>query len=155
MRYPICMTLFVAGLFLAGCDEHDRDEHTETCGVTTETYSAGMETEGDNGVYSFILVSSDPGPPDKGENTITVKVVDLTTGDGVEDLVVYVSPYMAEHGHGTSPEDYTCDATGGTGEYQSEVYDLFMGGVWDLVVTAEDQLGEVIDVAAFRFCVEA
>ena len=137
-----------------GHDAHSGIVHySESCGEPGETYTAGMSHTGDLGAIEFVLVSSDPAPPDKGVNVFTIQVTDLSTGVAIDGATVPITPFMPEHGHGTNPENYETEPTGEAGSYQSVPIDLFMSGLWDLTFTV--QSGDtVLDQTTFSFCLE-
>ena len=159
-------SLAVASLIIAAmaCDStHSHDSgshhdsghgtHSETCGETGETYTAGMSHTGDLKAVEFVLVAADPAPPDKGENIFTVSISDVGSGVGIDGATVIVTPYMPEHGHGTNPADFGTEATGDAGTYQSEAIDLFMSGLWELTFSASSG-DAVLDETTFTFCLE-
>jgi len=112
-----------------------------------------MSHTGDTGALEFVLLASDPAPPDKGENRFTIQVRDLASGIGLDGATVTITPYMPEHGHGTNPADFSTEATGEAGTYQSEVLDLFMSGLWELTFSAASG-DAVLDQTTFSFCLE-
>ncbi len=118
------------------------------------TYSANLVRPGRLGQLSFTLVSVDPAPPAKGQNTFTVEVSD-TGGAPVEsDLTVDLT--MPDHGHGTSVVPVvTFDA--GTQLYTLEPVYLFMAGVWRVQLNVYDDTADPlqpVDSAVFYFCIE-
>jgi hypothetical protein len=127
--------------------------YSEVCGEPGETYTAGMSHDGDLGVLEFVLVDTDPTPPDKGENSFRIQINDLASGVGVDGASVIITPFMPEHGHGTSPEYFETAPAGEAGQYQSDVIDLFMAGLWEINFSA-DQGGVTLDLSTFRFCLE-
>lgn len=130
-------------LSLACSDAVPHDSgHTEVCGLPGDTYTDGMSLDG--ATYNVAL-SASPGPPDKGDNVWTMTITE--GGAPAAGLVVEVEPFMAEHGHGTNPATYAA-TEGEPGVYESEVMDLFMGGLWDMTVHAGD------DSVTWQFCLE-
>jgi hypothetical protein len=127
--------------------------YSEVCGEPGETYTAGISHEGDLGVLEFILVDTDPTPPDKGDNSFRIQVNDMALGVPVDGASVIITPFMPEHGHGTSPEYHETAPAGEAGQYQSDVIDLFMAGLWEINFSA-DQGGVTLDLSTFRFCLE-
>lgn len=134
-----------------GGTDTGEDSAPPVCGEPGETYTAGMSHPGDLGVLTFSLVDVDPEPPDKGENTWTVRT-DLAGGGALGGAMVTITPFMPEHGHGSTPADFT--ATAGTdGVAVVGPMDLFMAGLWELTVSADDGAG-TSDHATFTFCLE-
>jgi hypothetical protein len=151
---PIAIVAFLVVATLFGCPPNDGpDGHTETCGEPGDTYTAGMQKEGDSGTFTVVLVAADPAPPDKGDNVLTLQILD-DAGLPVDDATVVVAPFMPEHGHGTSPAEFDAPHTGSDGTYVSTPMDLFMGGLWDLVVQVTGSDNST-DEATFTFCIEA
>ena len=80
------------------------------------------------------------------------KIVD--TSDAPQDAVsVVVSPYMPDHGHGTTPLDYDGVATGAPGTFTAGPFDLFMPGYWAITVHVDGGGGNE-DAAIFEFDIE-
>ncbi len=133
---------------------HQHGTHAETCGEPGDHYMAGMVASGADGLVDISLVSSDPGPPEKGDNTVVIQLLDAASGDPVDGASVVLRPWMPEHGHGSSPETFDVTWTGvETGEF-STTPNLFMGGLWELTFEVETAGGDT-DTATFTFCVEA
>lgn len=138
-------------LFAPACagDDDDGGDHTEVnCATESrdDEYVAGMSKEGD--AFSFRLMDSVPAPPDKDDNVWTIRIED--GGEGVPDLAVDVSLNMPDHGHGTPVEVVITDE--GDGVYVADPVNMWMPGLWDVKITADD--GVTSDDATFRFCVQ-
>ena len=141
----------VVAAVLSGCGgSEDSGQATSACGLEAETFTSGLSHEGDWAELVFVVDAAAPAPPDKGDNTWTVAITD-PAGTPRADLTVSIAPFMPEHGHGTSPPEFETTSAG-DGTYTSEPFDLFMAGVWDIVVSAEAT--DVDDATAFRLCVE-
>ncbi len=138
---------------VAGCAGTDAtDDAVESvCGEPGEEFTAGMEHAGDEGLFTFVLEAADPAPPDEGDNVWTVRV--LSGGAEAELASVVIEPFMPEHGHGTVPKTFEA-AADGAGGYESAPFDLFMGGLWEITVTAEGT-DAAQDSTVFAFCIEA
>lgn len=133
----------------AGGDDDDTGDDTEVnCATETrdDDFIAGMSKDGD--VFTFRLMDSVPAPPDKGDNTWTIRIED--GGEGVADLDVDVSLNMPDHGHGTPiPVEITNE---GDGDYAADPLNMWMPGLWDATVTAAE--GGENDSVTFSFCVQ-
>src|SRR5690242_1168531 len=68
------------------------------------TYTADMMiTDTVSHLIKFELVNSMPGPPVKGTNTWTVKLLDMNNQPITDAAAnMKVEPFMPDHGHGTS-----------------------------------------------------
>lgn len=64
----------------------------------------------------------------QGRNEVRINVED-SGGNGVKGAVIEITPWMPEHGHGTTWTPGIADKN--NGEYQA-VIPLFMGGHWEL-----------------------
>jgi len=124
------------------------------CGDTAvyDTYSEGMSRLGDAGVLQFAIAAASPAPPDKGDNVWTIALTNPAGESLVSDETVILTPFMPEHGHGTNPATVTT-TNNGDGTYTTSAFDLFMGGWWQLTVSASGG-GVGADQALFAFCIE-
>jgi hypothetical protein len=95
------------------------------------------------------LQSSDPGPPVKGSNTWTIAITDAASA-AVEGATVNVTPFMPDHGHGTSAKPVVTAQPGGI--YSASPVYLFMPGVWRVSVSVK--IGDITEVVSFYFCIE-
>lgn len=117
--------------------------------TNSDTYADGLTKTGQMGKVQVMLANANPAPPDVGENSWVIEVMDAD-GQPIDGVTVTVSPYMPAHGHGTTPADYTgVTADGGLTEVGP--FDLFMPGTWETTVKVE---GTVDDVATFTFDLE-
>ena len=99
------------------------------------------------------VVSTDPAPPDRGDNTWTVQVLDAT-GTAMPISALQASPFMPAHNHGTSPADFVGVSVDQVA-WTVGPFDLFMPGLWELRVAI--QLDEPTDAerqVIIPFCVE-
>ena len=113
------------------------------------TYTADMVLPMSvSGNLKFELVSSMPGPPIKGTNTWTIKLLDHNN-QPVTDAMFKVTPFMPDHGHGTSVVP-TITPMGDS--YQITNVYLFMAGLW-MVTIEVDASSAGADSGVFYFCV--
>jgi hypothetical protein len=126
------------------------DDGTINCATDPRamTYTANMQQAGHMGALSFVLSSSDPAPPTKGNNTWNVKLLDHA-GSPVMGATIDVVPFMPDHGHGTS---VTPVVTPEADHYKIDPLYLFMHGLWNVTLTATS--GAVTDTAVFTFCIQ-
>jgi hypothetical protein len=121
------------------------------CATRTDVdvYAQGLQRASPNGHFSATLVSADPAPPVRGTNNWTVKLTDAqgnVAGDAPE-----ATPFMPEHGHGTSVVPSMQKQNDGT--YQVGPLYLFMPGVWR--VTFSPMAGATdADSPRFLFCID-
>ena len=111
-----------------------------------DSYAPDLIHDGDSGIYTFTLVSSDPAPPVQGTNDWTISLAD--SAGAVTDATLTAVPFMPDMGHGTSATPVT---TRNGDDYDISPVYLFMSGVWNVTLTAEE--GDVSDQAVFTFCV--
>ncbi len=123
------------------CDEEDR----------AEPYAPGMVAEGEDAVYSVRLLESTPAPPGKGDNSWILDVLDHGSAAPVDGATITVTPFMPDHGHGTSVSPVIAP-TGEPGQFQVDKVNLWMPGLWDVIVGVD--VGGVDDEAVFRVCIE-
>lgn len=133
----------------AGDDDDGGHDDTEVNCATEDRdddFVAGMGKDGD--IFTFRLMDSVPAPPDKGDNTWTIRIEE--GGEGVADLDLNVSLNMPDHGHGTPvPVEITDE---GEGNYTADPLNMWMPGLWDVTITASD--GADTDDVIFSFCVQ-
>ncbi|HET6585249.1 MAG TPA: FixH family protein [Nannocystaceae bacterium] len=174
MRPPLAAPLRIASLLLAslplglaGCDEDamaeaDDDAGDEDAGAdedatardcTTEMradhYALGLRKVGS--AFTVQFVDALPAPPARGDNTWRVMVTD-DGGAGLSDLALGATPFMPDHGHGTTVAT-TVTPGAVPGEYVLDPVNLFMPGLWEvtLEMTTPDA---TTDEVVFRFCVD-
>lgn len=117
-----------------------------------EEFTAGMEKTGTKGL-TFRLVSSDPAPPERGDNAW---VIDIVNGDGpVDDGHVEITTFMPDHQHNGSLDDVAeVDATE-PGRYSHDEVNMWMPGMWETTIEATPAGGTNptdTDFVVFRFC---
>lgn len=111
-------------------DTHGTDTGTDTGGAEVDTYSDGMMKTSANGHF-MIALTSDPGPPVKGDNTWTLVITDHEGAD-LEGGTVVVTPWMPAHGHGSTNTAVVSDMGGGA--YEATPVTLQMAGTWDTTI---------------------
>ena len=154
MRALAAITLAtLVGCATAGCaDKGDSAVEDDDCAFGgVDTYTAGIEKISGGGLFTVAITAADPAPPDRGDNTWSLLVLDAG-GTAVEGGVVVIEPFMPAHGHGTTPATFDAEARG-DGAYEVGPFDLFMPGLWEVAVDVIDSAG-ASDDAVFTFCVE-
>ncbi|MBR56693.1 MAG: hypothetical protein CMH54_01400 [Myxococcales bacterium] len=128
-----------------GMTGHDMASHSPV-----DTYVAGLEKSGVNGLVHVRLMESTPIPEYTDLYTWTVEVVDLD-GEPITGATVVAEPRMPGHGHGTFPP-FTDAVEIGGGSYQLVDMDLFMPGVWQVTIRITTADGD--DEVAYDFDLE-
>ena len=131
-----------------GHETHGDSEGHETHGENPDAdeYEDGMQKRGEMGIFSIKLTST-PGPPSKGTNMWTLELSD--SAGAIEGAQITVTPWMPEHGHGSTSPVTVTEESGGT--YRAHPVELQMLGLWDTEITVEkdgqlDTLHFVFDV---------
>lgn len=126
-----------------------------TCDTETRAmpYLPGMHVASSAGAFELKLLASVPGPPVKGNNTWSVEIDDGTSGAPLDGLVVSVSPWMPDHGHGTEPVVVT--PMGGSGRYSLMPVYLYMSGLWQVQfgIKSVDGVSPTQDQAVLPICI--
>lgn len=151
------MLLFVLAIALASCGESDANHennhgdhhnHGNDGDVDVDAYTAGMTKTSSGGLK--VSLTAEPGPPDVGDNTWTLRVVDADDAP-VDGATVTLTPFMPAHGHGTNPADYSGTFTE-DGTYVVGPFDLFMPGAWETTVSVD--AGDGAETVKFAFALE-
>src|SRR5579883_202186 len=123
------------------------------CTGQGDVYTANMKKPGTMGHLQFVLQSSMPGPPYKGNNTWTVQLLDASgkplSGAMFTWLPGDKSVWMPEHGHGSQVTLQVTD--NGDGTYAITPLYFFMVGLWQ--VTLQATVNGMTDTAVYTFCV--
>ncbi len=113
-------------------------------------YLPGMQQIATQSHYVVRLLSSDPGPPIKGNNIWMLQLLD-PNNQPTDGATFTVTPFMPDHGHGT-PIRVSVTPSGSPGTYQLSPVNLFMSGLWRVTVTFSANSAQ--DSVAFLFCIE-
>ena len=143
---------------LAACGHEGGDDEPVDCEKEqregrAETFIAGLEHPGKDGVYNFKLMSSTPAPPARGNNAWVVQVNQLNAGvvgAPVEGATIKVTPFMPEHGHGTAVPTEIMPMTE-PGQYKLDPVNMWMQGVWE--VTVRSTVDPATDSTVYKFCI--
>ncbi len=153
-RTALALALFLAVPAVAGCsgggnDGPDAIDYSYDCTQETrsDTYVAGLEKDS---TAVKVQLTSDPAPPQKGDNTWTLMVTD--TGDTpLDGLTINSTPFMPDHGHGTASQE-TVTAGTQAGEYVLDPVNLWMPGYWEVTI---DFTGTGIsDKIVYKICID-
>ncbi|HTM19107.1 MAG TPA: FixH family protein [Kofleriaceae bacterium] len=141
----------ILALCAAACGGGDDDTTPSQCADETRAlaYVPGMAVDGAQEQFMVMLVDADPAPPAKGDNYWMIMVHAMDTGDPVDGAVLEVTPFMPDHGHGTSIVPVvTPDTEPGT--YIVDPINLWMPGLWEVRIDVDDGA----DLITFPFCIE-
>ena len=146
-----------------GCGGRDDDGHSHDAAVTDgamfedckddpriDAYVAGLQKASAAGRFQIKLLGSEPGPPQKGNNTWTIEVSDAAAAPQA-GLTVVVEPFMPDHGHGTTVKAMV-EPLASPGQYRLSPVNLFMDGVWEVRLVLSSPAG-VQDAATFNVCI--
>jgi hypothetical protein len=151
---PLLIIAIAVAVAVSGCGGGGGSPSpgTSTCSTDSrgETYLPGMSQIGQDHLLTVKLMSSNPGPPIKGNNDWVIAVVDAN-GLPVDGLAINVVPFMPDHGHGTPIKVAVTPM--GHGTYQLSPVNLFMAGLWQVTInmTTADMK---VDQSVFSFCIE-
>ena len=153
------LTLLAACLGLAaGCASNDTGDDEQApvdCSMVTgaDTFTVGLEKPGVGGTVDMRLISINPAPAVRGNNTWVVQIDSMASGvvgSPMDGATLDISSYMPAHGH-YSPITPTITATGNPGEYKITPINLWMPGVWQTTITVSSS--QPADRAVYAFCV--
>jgi hypothetical protein len=135
---------------------HDDDGTSYNCAAETraDEFVIGLAKPGELGVYDFKLLSSDPAPPSRGDNTWTVELNTMAAPAApVSGATLRATPFMPDHAHGSGKTVIVTPMTA-AGQYQLEPVNLWMPGLWEVTIQAEATSGGGTqrDRVVFRFC---
>ncbi len=114
-------------------------------------YTPGLEIKGRAGMLDFKLMTADPAPPARGDNTWQIEVSAMAqgiVGSTVAGATVEATPYMPDHGHGSPIVVQVTDD--GNGDYELTPVNLWMPGYWETTISVQSDAGN--DAAVYKFC---
>lgn len=120
-----------------------------------EQFVVNLDHHGMSGNLDFVLVSADPAPPARPNNTWVIQINAMSSGvvgSPVTGLApnMAVTPFMPDHQHGTPiPVNITAMPT--AGQYQLSPINTWMPGLWQTTIQA--QSGSVSDSTVYSFCI--
>ncbi|GMV12862.1 MAG: hypothetical protein AMXMBFR56_10860 [Polyangiaceae bacterium] len=151
VRWALLLVLSV--ISVAGCSDESESGGSGGQGGAScagDTFSAGLQKTGKSGKLTVTLESADPAPPQKGDNRWTIRVTD-PAGAAISDATVTVTPFMPEHGHGTSVQAVVTPKS--DGRYELFPVNLLMPGKWEITLDVGLPGGQS-DSVVYTFCVE-
>jgi len=147
------LAALVAVLAACGHDDHGDDEEVDCTKVTgADTFVVGLPKDGSGGALDFAMMSAEPSPPARGDNTWTVSIVDMN-GQPLGGANLAVTPFMPAHQHGTPITVGVMPVDGTPGQYKLSPVNLWMPGVWETTIRATSADGLTNDSALYTFCI--
>jgi hypothetical protein len=137
-----------------GTDDPGDGEVDCTKVTGTDTFVVGLDKPGDNGALDFQMMSADPAPPARDDNTWIVQVSSMASGvvgAPIDGATLAVTPFMPAHQHGSPIRTQITPVPGQPGQYSLSPVNLWMPGVWETTIKATS--GETSDTAIYRFCI--
>jgi hypothetical protein len=135
----------------ACADDEPEDDTSYNCMAETrdDEFALGLSKPGESSRYTFTLVTADPAPPARGDNTWVLRLDTMAAPVApVTGATMSVSPFMPDHSHG-SGKTVTITPMTEAGEYKLAPVNLWMPGLWEVTVQVS---GAQSDRAVFRFC---
>jgi hypothetical protein len=157
MSRLLTAALLASALAACGGDDAAEPDAGYNCEVEQrdEEFVAGMSKTGELGIQ-FTLVSSNPAPPARNDNTWILELHD-SGGAPLEGATVDAKPFMPDHNHGTSIDVEVTPVDGMPGQYQLAPVNMFMPGVWETTIRATPAGGSQAerDSVVFTFCISS
>jgi YtkA-like len=151
MLAPSLAVSFAAACGSPGTNIQVTDAALFSCDTETRAvaYTPNLSRVSPSGAFSAVLVASDPGPPAKGTDTWTVRILDQG-GAPLDGLEMTALPFMPDHGHGTSVKAVVSPLGGGT--YTVAPLYLYMPGYWEVTLNLKTAAGTK-DSVMFPICI--
>ena len=152
MRHAFVVAFGLASLAACGTDDPGEDPPVDCSKVTgVDTFTVGLEKMGVGGTIDFQLMSADPAPPARGDNTWIIQVnAGSSQGTPLTGASLEAMPFMPAHGHGT-PKAVVVTPMADAGQYKLEPVNMWMPGVWETTIQASQ--GTSTDTVVYRFCI--
>ena len=153
MRYEATI-LILAALALSACPSGDDDDNdANVCGedlTRGQVYVEGLEARTDDTATLVMLMAADPAPPNVDTNVWEIEVVNLD-GDALTGCTAEVTPWMPDHGHGSSDTPSWTESSETAGSYTTELK-FIMPGYWETTFTLD--CDGAVSEHVFGFCAE-
>ena len=121
-----------------------------------DTFVVGLDKHGTVGNLDFVLMTAQPAPPARGDNTWVLEVNAMSqgvVGSPMTGVDMAVTPFMPDHQHGT-PIPVKVVAMPTAGQYQLSPINMWMPGYWETTIQAQAGAGgTTTDTVVFKFCV--
>jgi hypothetical protein len=138
-------------LGLGACSGEGSHGESYNCAAETrdDEFVVGLSKPGDGSRLEFKLMSSDPAPPSRGDNTWVLQLNTMAAPvTPVTGAAMTVTPFMPDHEHGSGKDVIVTPMTE-PGQYELEPVNLWMPGLWEITIQVS---GANSDRAVFRFC---
>lgn len=153
MRFAVLVCL---ALGACADDSHDPgDDEPVNCAEVTDDddFAVGLSKVGSAGALGFTLMTADPAPPIRGDNTWVIQINQMSggvAGAPVDGADMTATPFMPQHQH-PSGKTVVIEPTGTAGQYELTPINFWMPGVWETTLDAVTPSGD--DAVVFRFCI--
>ena len=120
-----------------------------------DTFVVGLDHPGQSGLLDFKMMSADPAPPARDDNTWVILVSSMSSGvvgNPVTGASITAVPYMPAHQHGSPKEVIVTPSTSNPGQYTLSPVNMWMPGVWETTITATSGT-TTTDSTVFKFCI--
>lgn len=158
MRHLVGFGLIAISSFAAGScmgdDGSTPPDETVNCDTITDKdeFTIGLTKTGDAGLLNFSIVSGDPAPPIRGDNTWVIDVTAQAGAAPITDAQMTVKPFMPAHQHGAG-KTVVVEPMPTAGQYQLSPINLWMPGVWETTINVTSATGT--DKVVFKFCINS
>jgi YtkA-like protein len=128
----------------------DAFENIDCSTITgTDQFAVGLQKPGEANALTFTMVSGDPAPPARGDNTWVVQIDTQAAAAPVTNATIDVTPFMPAHQHGAGKAVQVMPMPT-AGQYQLAPVNLWMPGVWETTINVT---APTADHVVFRFCI--
>lgn len=149
MRWLVLSASLASALLTAACHSDPSGDACVRSG-RADTYVAGLEHTGANGLYDFKLMSATPAPPMADLNTWVIQINWEATGAPVTAAALVVTPFMPDAQQGTTAPRTQELAT--PGQYQISNIATSTPGYWEITIDATTP-DKVEDTVVYKFCI--
>ena len=145
--------LILGALLAAGAcsDDNTADDESYNCAAETrdDDFVLGLSKPGESSRYEFKLMSADPAPPARGDNTWILQLSTMAApATPVSGETMSVTPFMPDHAHGSGKTVIVTPMTD-AGQYKLSPVNMWMPGLWEVTIQTT---GTQTDRVVFRFC---
>lgn len=147
--------MIAVGLAACGTDDPPFDDESVNCAEETrdDEFAVGIAKVGDGAAINFTLMTANPAPPIRGDNTWVVELKQMNggvAGNPIDGADMQVTPFMPDHGH-PSAKTVRFEPTGTMGQYELTPINFWMPGLWETTIDVSSPSGD--DTVVFRFCI--